>query len=551
MRADGQAAQTSERRWRAGWDALAGLLLVGALLLPWNLSFGVGVPGSSLWMFILLVAVTISSGATLVLTYAGGRGRRSAAPASGLSTRARLALNVPCLVTVCGFIAYALVQAFHFGGTGDVPPGIGPGALSGLAAALLAAQPPGDASARSDRWPAVARLIAVIAAVLVTAAVVANLYWRTRFPISAMFDGVYGGPNLAVIVTTVAYAAVAWLAGMLALRWSFHERRSSALATTALGAATIAAAVIVWVVGVGRDIDAFHGIAQTTSTTGVGFEAYAAWVAVAAIAAPRVLRTALTAPANREPWRDGTRMCLALIAVGSGGSAILRACDVIVAMSLGTPYSLFDSTAMLAFDAVAAAIAVWLRVNIRGTRLHPVVLSAGTAVLFVLMVCRVVVGVGLAPRILYSAEPEGLRDAVYGNMLVQQITSTFDVLLALLALSVAAIAVVVLQRGGLGGGVPVAKRPAEAPRPVERAAPVPVPAAVVVQTPDAATSVTHPVAVTPRIARSSEGPTRKIDVGGDRKSTVAGLLAESTQRFGAGTTYGGTGSHVERGSDGG
>ena len=65
--------------------------------------------------------------------------------------------------------------------------------------------------------------------------------------------------------------------------------KASRLATVALGTSTLVAGIVVWVLPVGRDIDAFHGIAQNTSTAGVGFEGYLAWAAAAAIFAPRTL----------------------------------------------------------------------------------------------------------------------------------------------------------------------------------------------------------------------------------------------------------------------
>lgn len=239
-------------------------------------------------------------------------------------------------------------------------------------------------------------------------------------------------------------------------------------------------------------------------------------------------------------------MCLVLIAVWCIGSASLRIFDLIVAVSLSMPYSLYDSVALLAFDIVAAATALWIRMKFNGSRLHPAVLSAGAAVLFVLTICRVVVGVGLAPRILYSQEPEGLRDAVYGNMLVQQITSTFDVVLCWLALAVVGVAVAVLQRGQLGRPVRVTEHEAAvapAPEPPVSVGAAPTTAISTSAIPTAAAQVPAtpmPTNAAPRIARSPDGATQKIGAGEDRKPKIARVLEESTQRFAAGTTYTGT-----------
>ena len=76
---------------------------------------------------------------------------------------------------------------------------------------------------------------------------------------------------------------------------------------------------------VGRDIDAFHGIAQNTSTAGVGFEGYLAWAAAAAIFAPRTLFGASGHPSTEEnAWRASARNGLLLIAVWCLGSVVMR-----------------------------------------------------------------------------------------------------------------------------------------------------------------------------------------------------------------------------------
>ena len=61
----------------------------------------------------------------------------------------------------------------------------------------------------------------------------------------------------------------------------------------------------------------------------------------------------------------------------------------------------------------------------------PTVIAAFSGVLFVFTVANLAIGVVLAPR---YAEPS--PDAVYGNNLAQQITSTFDVVICLLSLTV-------------------------------------------------------------------------------------------------------------------
>jgi hypothetical protein len=323
--------------------------------------------------------------------------------------------------------------------------------------------------------------------------------------------------------------------------------------------------VLVWTLGVGRDVDAFHGIAQNTSTAAIGFEGYFAWAAAGAILAPLTLLQTLTAnPLDKGVWREAARKCLLLIAVWCVGSALLRVFDVIVAISLDLPVSPYDSVALLAFDVVTAVVAVWVRVNFTNSSLHPAVISALCGVLFVLTICRIVVGVGLAPRILYTAPPEGLDTAVYGNTLAHQITSTFDVVLGVLALAVVAAAVLVIQLGGrlrTARATAVANpKPANAnqnpsPRIVRGDAATQRVAAHAAPTQQLTTEQmwapperTQKLASgAPRIARSEgdvatsaaeEQSTQQLSSSAPK---ISRLLEESTQRFAAGTTYSGSG----------
>src|SRR6202044_1469276 len=104
------------------------------------------------------------------------------------------------------------------------------------------------------------------------------------------------------------------------------------LGTVALGVSTLVAGLIVWILPVGREIDGFHGIAQNTSTAGVGFEGYVAWVAAAVIFAPlTLLRVVTNHQIDRGVWRVAARKGLLLIALWCLASALMRATDVVVA----------------------------------------------------------------------------------------------------------------------------------------------------------------------------------------------------------------------------
>ncbi len=216
----------------------------------------------------------------------------------------------------------------------------------------------------------------------------------------------------------------------------------------------MAAGILVWVLPVGREIDGFHGVAQNTSTAGVGFEGYLAWAAAAAIFAPLTLpRVVTNHQIDRGVWRVAARKGLLLIALWCLASVLMRATDVIVAAVLHLSRSPYDSAAMAAFDVVTAALAMWLSLNLVNRRLPVAVISSLCGVLLVLSASRIVLGIALSPRI--AGTPAGAGNPVYGNNLAQQITSTFDVVLSGLALCIFAVAIITarfVQRGPHPGG---------------------------------------------------------------------------------------------------
>lgn len=429
------------------------MLLVVAVFLPWNVYFGFGVPDGNTWLLGAVVAVTLLSLISI------------AASLSPSGAKLRLLFNAPYLLLVLVVFAFTVFELVRYGGSGEVPGGVGPGAIAGVGGALLAAQPMlTGTTSDNDRfapWLRAVRTIGFFAMALALLSVLYIAFWRTHYVIPKFDDPQFGEQNVVVAVTAVIYALVALVVVLVGLRWLPSRQPSALLAAVILGTSTVLGAVLVWVLPVGREIDAFHGIAQATSTAGVGYEGYLAWAIAAAILGPLALRRALTRPLDRQTWQDAARRCLMLIAVYCVGSAVLRITDLVNASLLEMPNSPYDSIALLAFDVVAAAVTVWLRFNVRNPALHPVVISAVSGVLAILVMCRVVVGVGLAQRILYLAPPEGVEAAVYGNTLAQQITSTFDVVLCFVALLVFAAALLVLQRDALR--VPEPNKPAKAP----------------------------------------------------------------------------------------
>ena len=433
--------KAAAKRWNIGRDVVAGVLLLIAPLFPWNLYFGIGIPHSSGAVFALLAVVSVLSLVAIAVTYAIG-----SRPGNTLAGRLRVALNVPYVLLVAGFVGFDVVQTVRYGGSGNVPGGVGPGAWLGIGGALLSGQPTITGTSADDdrfrKWLQSARIVGYTSIALAALSVSFNLFWRTKaaLPGSTGSSG-FGKLNVAIIATAVVYGVVALVAVIVAARWILQSSRSSRLATIALGASTLAAGVVVWLLPVGREIDGFHGIAQNTSTAGVGFEGYVAWVAAAVIFAPlTLLRVVTNHQIDRGVWRVAARKGLLLIALWCLASVLMRATDVVVAAVLHLSRAPYDSVAMAAFDVVTAALAMWLRINLVNRSLPVAVISSLCGVLLVLSVSRIVVGIALSPRI--AGTPAEAGNPVYGNNLAQQITSTFDVVLSGLALCILAVAII-------------------------------------------------------------------------------------------------------------
>lgn len=514
------------------------MLLVVAAVLPWNVHFGVGVPDGNTWLFAVLVTVTVLALVSLPVA------------------KLRLIGTLPYLLLVAGVVGFTLFELLRYGGTGEVPGGVGPGAVTGLAGALLAAQPALTGTPADDEqfrsWFSLTRTLGLVAMVVATFSSVFILYWRARYVVPGFEDPELGKQNIVVAATTAAYGMVPLIVVLVGLRWLMSRQASAMLATVALGASTVLGSVVVWILPIGREIDAFHGIAQATTTAGVGFEAYLAWAASAAIVGPLILRLVTRAPRNYANWQDAARRALALIALWCLGSALLRIVDLVSVSVLGLPSSPYDSLALMAFDVVAAVVAVWLRFNVRNPALHPVVISAISGVLVILVACRVVVGVGLAQKILYVSPPEGFDTGVYGNSLAQQITSTFDVVLCFLALTVAGAALLVLQRDALRESAPSPAAPpvkappaAMTPPPVKAQGPSPRPDAVtsVVSGPPggAATDMVPSAggsAATQQLPKKAPKIARSGELQSTQRIKIATPHTDSTQRFSGGSQSG-------------
>ena len=416
----------------------------------------------------------------------------------------RVGLTAAYLLCVLGFVGFHIVQTIRFGGTGAVPPGSGPGMWLGAAGALLAAQPPITSTTIEHngfgRWYSSARIIGVASIVLAAWAVVFNLFWRLRYLF--VTDVEIGGHDVAVVITTLLYGGVAMIALVIGSVWLTQKTAAARLATTALGISAGIAGTVVWLAGIGRDVDAFHGIAENTSTAAVGYEGYLAWAAAAAIVAPTTLYAVfLVKPPTMGVYRGAALKCLTLIAFWTFAAAGLRVTDYLIALTLDLPRSLYDSVALTAFNVVTGCIAVWLQRQLAKGGLSSTVIAAFSGALFVFTAAQLVIGVALAPR--YSEPVPRSADAIYGNDLAQQITSTFDVVICALSL---AIVVAVLVTGPLAGFV--VRRRATTPAVKPSAAP-----AVAEAAPTAAAPVARQrpeLTTVPKIVRLKEDSTRLL-----------------------------------------
>ncbi|MBE1551032.1 hypothetical protein GGC64_005092 [Mycobacterium sp. OAS707] len=480
-------------------DGMAVGLLVLALLLPWSLVFGLGVPGSDGLLFGLVVVVTLLALAAALAPHFGPLRLNGPQPDVRRTSLIRLLLSLPYAIVAICFVGYHLVQTVRDGGTGLVPPGVGPGLIVGIGGAMLAAQPPITSITIEDnrfrRWYAVARLLGAVSIALATLAVAFNVYWRLRYLFVTDVD--LGGQDAAVIITTLLYGAEAMIALVIASRWLIEKSAAARLSTTALGASAAFAATLVWILPVGRDIDAFHGIAQNTSTAAVGYEGYLFWAAAAAIVAPTTLYAVfLIKPPTLGAYRSAAQKCLTLIAFWAFAAAALRVVDYLIALSLDLPRALFDSAAMTAFNLVAGVIATWLHRQLGKGDPAPTVIAAFSGVLFVFTVANLAIGLALAPRYAASAP-----DAIYGNNLAQQITSTFDVVICALSLTVL---IAMLFTGPLAAYLGRRRE-----TPVASAPPPPPPTAEPTAPP---TIARHPQASSmPRIARIKEDSTTVLE----------------------------------------
>lgn len=485
-------------------DGLGAVLALLALALPWNLHTGLGIGGRG-WLFALLIVAALGTVMSAVLSHVGHRAVTAPDVAPESLSGMRLGLNVPNLVAVAGFAGYAVYDAFREAGTGMPPAGVGPAVWFAVAGALLCAQPVLGGATDSGLWSAAARVIVDVTTVLAVLGAGLTLYYRARRAFPAIWGGDAAGQNLTVVAVAVLYAVVALVPVVLAARWLRTRDEANRLTGAGLGVAVLIAGAVVWWLPAGRLIDAFHGVAQSTGTNGVGFEAYLAWAAVAAIAGPVALvRADSRAPAAAAAWRSAVGKGLLLVAVWAVGSAVLRIATLILNAVLNVPSLPYTQTALMAFDLLTAVLAGWLVVN-GLTRLPKLAARSLLLGVLTLTVCRVVLGVALVPRVeaFVPTDP----NAFYGSDLAQQITTMFDVVLCVLAALALAVELTVIERSRRQAspaktpGKAPTKSPAKAPSKASAGAAAPKIAAAEPAAPRIATGATPKIATgAPKIA---------------------------------------------------
>lgn len=423
-RSEAQPAERTARERNLRRDMLAGVLLIVALLMPWNLYFGFRIPNSNPVLWAVLGSVTALSLLSLLASH-----RRP-----GPNGRLRLALNVPYLLLVVGFAGFAAFEFIRTVDTAKVLAGVGPGAWLGVAGAVLAAQPllvrPSVDEESYQRWLRAARLVGYASMFGASLSAGFTLCLQVRYALPTAGMDSFGVNNTAVILTSVVYGAVALATALVASRWILRNTPASRLATVALGGSALVAGTVVWILPVGREIDAFHGIAQNTSTAGVGYEGYLAWAAAAALFLPLTLFGSPLVRKDRDVWREAVRMALMLIVVWCVGTVLMRITALVVAVLLNYPRYPYNNLTLAAFAAATAGVAWWLRARVGGGVLASRLTTWLSGLVFALTASRVIIGVIMSPRFAQGAAP----NPVYGNDFAQQMTSTLDLALAVLAL---------------------------------------------------------------------------------------------------------------------
>lgn len=412
-----------------GRDLFGAVFLLVALFLPWNVRFGFGVDGSNTTAYVVLVAVTLLSLASIAVPPA----------------KLRLALNIGYLLFVAFIVVGDTVFSVIFGAVDTIPPGVGPGAWVGVAGSLLCAQPRlgdiDDVAAR--RWFTASRVLGFVALAFGVQSFLFNMFWRVQSLSSAAAIDAGGAQRAGFVASAAVYGLMSLAAVAIAAFWMIKNTDASRLAIVALGASTLVTALVVWASDRGLGIVPFRGAVNNT-TAGIGFQGYLIWTATAAIVAPVTLRNVLSRkPIDTSPWREALRHCVTLIGMWSVGQIAVRLVYLALAAAGDVSLSASVTTTLIAINVATAGLALWLRIMLKSTTVTMLAVLL-CAALFVLTDARVVAEIMLTAA---------------------HITATFHVVLCILALLVAAAALRLrqIEPFAVGDDVP-APRNTSAPR---------------------------------------------------------------------------------------
>lgn len=423
-------AGTTGTRWNVGRNACGAVLLMLALLLPWNVRFGFGIDGSNTIAYVVLVVVTVLSVSSIFVTGA----------------KVRLALNVGYLLFVAFIVVGDTVFSVVLGAVDTIPPGVGPGAWIGVAGALLCAQPALVDPATDDTslrpWFSASRVLGFLAMAVGVQSFLFNMFWRIQSLGSEAAADAARAQQAGYVASAAVYGLMSLAAVLIAASWMIKNTEASRLAVTGLGAATLVTALVVWASDSGLGIVPFRGAVNNT-TAGIGFQGYLLWAAAAAIVAPLTLRNTLSRnPADAGSWREALRLCLLLIGVWSIGVIAVRLAYLALAAAGDVNLSPSVTAALIALNVAIAVFAFWVRA----------LLQSSTATTLVVVLCGVLFALTDA------------RVAAEIILTASHITATFHVVLCILALLVAAAALRLRQMHAIAAADEPAPRATAAPR---------------------------------------------------------------------------------------
>jgi hypothetical protein len=367
--------------------------------------FGFGIDGSNTIAYVVLVAVTVMSLASIFVNAAN----------------VRLLLNIGYLLFVGFIVVGDTVFSVIFGAVDTIPPGVGPGAWIGVAGTLLCAQPTlvdvvDDATRR--RWFSASRVIGFLALAVGVQSFLFNMFWRVRSLGSEAAVDAGGAQQAGFVASAAVYGLMSLAAVVIAAAWMIKNTDASRLAVTGLGAATLVTALVVWASDSGLGIVPFRGAVNNT-TAGIGFQGYLLWAAGAAIVGPLTLRNALSRKTfDTATWREALRFCLLLIGVWSVGQIAVRIVYLALAAAGDVSLAANITATLILVNVAIAALALWMRVLLKS-------MTVTTQIVILFGFLFALTDVRLASEIVLTAS---------------HVTATFHVVLCILALLAAAAA---------------------------------------------------------------------------------------------------------------